>query len=268
MKFTQTTLTVLLGVASATPLLEVRTPEPQMTANDIKSGTCKKITLVFARASTEPGNMGMSMGPTVCSGLKSKFSGDVACQGVGGAYSAGLPENALPAGTTEGAIKEAVKMFTETSTKCPNTIIVAGGYSQGTAVMMNAVKGLPEDIKNKVAGVVLFGYTKNAQTKSSIPNYPKEKVKVFCSSGDGVCGGTLLVTIGHFSYMADGSGPKSIAFLVEQINSAGSGSGSADAGSDAEAGADASAEAEAPAKGKLGKLGKLGKGKGKGGLLL
>jgi cutinase len=69
------------------------------------------------------------MGPTVCSGLKSKFgAGNVACQGVGGAYSAGLAENAMPQGTSPGAITEAVKMFTDTSSKCGQSIIVAGGY--------------------------------------------------------------------------------------------------------------------------------------------
>jgi len=82
---------------------------------------------------------------------------------------------------------------------------------------MNTVSKLPENIKSKVAGVVLFGYTKNAQQRSGIPGYPKERVKVFCSASDGVCGGTLAVTAGHFSYMGDGSGPKAIAFLVGQI---------------------------------------------------
>ena len=90
--------------------------------------------------------------------------------------------------------------------------------SQGTAVMMNAVSKLPETIKKKVVGVVLFGYTKNGQQKGGIPNYPKENVLVLCSKSDGVCGGQLLVTAGHFSYMSDGSGAKAINFLVSKIN--------------------------------------------------
>lgn len=69
------------------------------------------------------------MGPTVCSGLKSKLgASSVACQGVGGAYSAGLMDNVSAKGTSEGAIKEAQAMFNMADTKCPQTIIVAGGY--------------------------------------------------------------------------------------------------------------------------------------------
>jgi len=232
-----------MGLAAAHPAIEKR----QSTQNDLKSGACKKVTLIFARASTEPGNMGSSMGPATCSGLKAKFPGQVACQGVGSPYSAGLADNVMPAGTTAAAIGEATKMFTEANTKCPQTTIVAGGYSQGTAVIMNSVSKLPEDIKKKVVGVVLFGYTKNGQQKGGIPNYPKSNVMVLCSASDGVCGGQLMVTAGHFSYMADGSGPKAVAFLVGKIN-AGVGASSG--------GNEGAGEAAAP--------GPMSKGKGKG----
>jgi cutinase len=58
------------------------------------------------------------MGPAVCSGLKGKLgAANVACQGVGGAYSAGLADNTKPAGTTAGAIAEATKMFTDAQSK-------------------------------------------------------------------------------------------------------------------------------------------------------
>ncbi|KAF2400705.1 cutinase-domain-containing protein [Trichodelitschia bisporula] len=265
MKFSVVALTALVATVSAAPAAELL-EKRQQTANDLISGQCKKVTLVFARASTEPGNMliitqGMSMGPAVCSGLKQKFgAGNVACQGVGGAYSAGLMDNVTPAGTTAGAIAEATKMFTTAASKCPQTTIVAGGYSQGTAVMMNAISKLPEDVKNRVVGVVLFGYTKNGQQKSGIPNYPKDRVSVYCSASDGVCGGQLMVTAGHFSYMGDGSGPKATAFLTAKINAGPGGGGSAPS-SGSDSGESAPEAPAAPAgKGAKGKGMKGGKG--------
>jgi cutinase len=69
------------------------------------------------------------MGPVVCSGLKAKLgAGKVGCQGVGKPYNAGLAENVSPKGTSEAAIGEAKKMFELASSKCPDSVIVAGGY--------------------------------------------------------------------------------------------------------------------------------------------
>jgi len=240
----------LVGLAVAAPPVSLnQLQKRQATQNDLKSGSCKKVTLIFARASTEPGNMGGSMGPAVCSGLKGKLgAGNVACQGVGSPYSAGLADNVAPKGTTGAAIGEAQKMFKMALEKCPNTIIVAGGYSQGTAVIMNAVSTLPENERAKIAGVVLFGYTKNGQTKGSIPNYPAEKLKVFCTKADGVCWGALNVSGGHFAYMGNGDGPAATSFLVGRINNPGAGGSSAPASSEG-------GEAAAP---------KMPKGKGKG----
>jgi len=196
------------------------------TSNELLEGSCKPIILIFARASTEPGNMGGSMGPIVCSGLKKDYPDKVACQGVGKPYTAGLADNVGTTGTTQAAIGEATKMFTTANTKCPDSVIVFGGYSQGTAVIMNTVKALPENIKKKTVGGVLFGYTKNKQMQGAIPNYPKDQLVVYCDEkspgvfSDGVCGGQLNVNGGHFAYMANGDGPKAIAFLKSKIDAA------------------------------------------------
>jgi cutinase len=53
MKFWVLTLSILVGIAATSLVLDKR----QATANDVQQGDCKKVTLIFARASTEPGNM-------------------------------------------------------------------------------------------------------------------------------------------------------------------------------------------------------------------
>jgi hypothetical protein len=71
---------------------------------------------------------GLIIGPEVCSALKSKLGNKVGCQGIGGAYTASMTDNAKPAYTTQEAINEAIKMFKLAGSKCPNTKITFGGY--------------------------------------------------------------------------------------------------------------------------------------------
>jgi cutinase len=133
--------TVMLAALSAASFagLEKR----QLSANDLQRG-CKEVIFIFARGSTEPGNMvlsyqlfvrfladlqqGIIIGPAVCTGLKTRLAGRVACQGVGGGYKAKLADNGNPRGTSASGTQEAVKMFQQAASKCPNTKIVFGGY--------------------------------------------------------------------------------------------------------------------------------------------
>ncbi|KAF9870687.1 cutinase [Colletotrichum karsti] len=175
--------------------------------NELESGSssaCPKVIYIFARASTEPGNMGISAGPILADALESRYgASQVWVQGVGGPYSADLASNFLPEGTSTAAINEAKRLFTLANAKCPNAAIVAGGYSQGTAVMSASISQLGAAIQNQIKGVVLFGYTKNLQNLGRIPNFPSNKVEVYCDIADAVCYGTLFILPAHFLYQTD-----------------------------------------------------------------
>ncbi|CEL02233.1 cutinase 3 [Aspergillus pseudodeflectus] len=191
-----------LSVASPLPADADITLERRqlISSDDLKNGDCKPVAFIFARGSTEAGNMGFIVGPQVCSDLKSRLGrNNVACQGVGGAYTAGLIPNFLPENTNRQSIQAAVDMF-ELADKCPDTQIVAGGYSQGSAVISGAIQDISDSLRAKVKGVVLFGYTRNLQDRGQIPGYPKDQTKVYCAVGDLVCSGTLIITASHLTY--------------------------------------------------------------------
>lgn len=102
-----------------------------------------------------------TLGPRVASGLESEFGrGNVWIQGVGGRYRATLGDNALPDGTSRAAITEMTELFQLADRTCPDATIVAGGYSQGAALAAATIRDLDGGIRSKIAGVVLFGYTK------------------------------------------------------------------------------------------------------------
>ncbi|KAH7131449.1 cutinase [Dactylonectria estremocensis] len=181
------------------------------------SSACPQAILIFARGSTEAGNMGTTVGPILASALEDEYGDGIWIQGVGGAYTAGLAENLLPKGTNQASIDEAKRLFTLANSKCPNTPVVTGGYSQGTAVVGNALTELGSTVQNQVKGAVLFGYTKNQQNNGRIPSYPTDRTRVYCETEDAVCFGTLIITPAHFLYDDDAAGDAP-QFLISKIS--------------------------------------------------
>lgn len=110
-------------------------------------------------------------------------------------------------------------LFNQANTKCPDATIVAGGYSQGAALAAASIEDLDSGIRDKVAGTVLFGYTKNLQNRGRIPNYPAERTKVFCNVGDLVCTGSLIVAAPHLTYQSDAS-RAAPQFLIQRVAAA------------------------------------------------
>jgi len=223
MKFQSAAITAFLCAIAASPVLSnpiqdtTRLKVRQTaTSTELEDGPCKEVFFIFARGTLESGNMGTIVGPQVCSDLKSDLGDSVVgCQGVGSPYDALLADNFLPQNTSPTAIGAATTLFDLANSKCPNSKIVAGGYSQGSAVMDGSIQALPTAIKNQISGVVLFGFTRNQQDDGQIPNYPASQTLVFCAVGDLVCNGTLIITAAHLTYGVDA--PSAASFLVEQL---------------------------------------------------
>lgn len=62
----------LLAIAAANPV-EIRQNSVGSTANEFTEGGCRDIIMLFARGSTEIGNMGTICGPQTGEGLKEAF---------------------------------------------------------------------------------------------------------------------------------------------------------------------------------------------------
>ncbi|KFZ13753.1 hypothetical protein V501_03542 [Pseudogymnoascus sp. VKM F-4519 (FW-2642)] len=227
MKFQSLIVSALAAVAVAAPYpaaneaidaeaLPAIMARQSATSDELKNGACKDVTFIFARGSTESGNMGSIVGPQVCTALKTLLgSAKVACQGVGSPYDATLADNFLPKNTSPTAIGAANTLFNLAHTKCPNTKVVAGGYSQGTAVIDNSIQALSAAVVAQIKGVVLFGFTRNLQDRGQIPGYPTSQTKVICAIGDLVCDGTLIITAAHLTYGLNAS--SAAAFLASKV---------------------------------------------------
>ncbi|KAI8633560.1 cutinase [Xylariaceae sp. FL1651] len=171
-------------------------------SNELTLGPCRDIIFIFARGSTEPGNMGIVVGPGVADQLKLRLGETrVAVEGVD--YAALLSTNYLPGGT-DAASEEAMKtLLNLANTKCPDSQILTGGYSQGGAVNHRAIEDMPQAIKDKIKGVVLFGDTQKTAEGSQIRGFPTSKTDFFCDNGlDQVCNGVLSAAVlaPHLSY--------------------------------------------------------------------
>jgi cutinase len=162
---------------------------------------------------------GITIGPQLCDGLKTRLGARFGCQGIGGGYKAGILDNMLELGTADASIEAALDVFKKVNAKCPTAKLLFMGYSQGAALMHKTIERLPAGIKAQTIGGTLFGDTKNKQSGASIEGYPKDQLATYCVEDDGVCWGGLRVTAGHMAYLTNGDVQKAIAFLAGRAES-------------------------------------------------
>lgn len=142
---------------------------------------------------------------------------NVATEGVD--YLAAPDTNFLPLGGPPDGIAAMQVLLRSATTLCPNSAVVASGYSQGAALSHRAIEGLETGVKNRIAGVVTFGDTLTLQDGDRILGYPQNKTLIICNTGDVICDGWLWVVPTHLDYTR--RVPEAVAFLLARIVAAG-----------------------------------------------
>ncbi|CAM1510474.1 Fc.00g008090.m01.CDS01 [Cosmosporella sp. VM-42] len=164
------------------------------------SGDCKAVTVIFARGTSETGNVGTVTGPPFFQALAKKLGDDkLAVQGVEYAADvAGIIALGDPAGS-----KKMASLVQEAFAKCPNTKVVMSGYSQGAMLVHNAAKQLPADVTGKISAAVTFGDPFKSQ---AVQGVSQARTKIICHADDGVCAGTAVITPSHLTYGSQNAG--------------------------------------------------------------
>jgi cutinase len=174
----------------------------------------ERILTITENANTYKGTI---VGPPTSDALKAEFGAqNVATEGID--YAAALAPNSLPGGTDRESSDLMLKTLTDMMEQCPDSTIVAGGYSQGSAVNHRAIEQLSAAQMDRIAGVVLYGDTQKQQDNDQIPGFPQDKTKIICANGDLVCVGTLVITPAHLTYGRDAQ--EGADFLASQVKSA------------------------------------------------
>ncbi|PSN65531.1 cutinase precursor [Corynespora cassiicola Philippines] len=165
-----------------------------MTQNDVVDGACKPVTILFARGTSEQGNMGSLVGPPFVQAVGQMAGVDnVAVQGID--YPADTA--GFFAGGDAGGSTLMAQMVGRVMAACPNTNLVMSGYSQGGQIVHNAAEMLSADQSAFVKSAVIFGDPDNGKPVGAIA---ASRTKVICHDGDKICDGEALILEPHLTY--------------------------------------------------------------------
>ncbi|KAB8293506.1 hypothetical protein EYC80_007812 [Monilinia laxa] len=182
------------------------------TYNEL-GGACKAYTVIFARGTDDNGNTGVYTGPPFFMALKNAVgSSNVTIQGVNN-YAATMA-NYLAGGDPVGSASMASQIKAAYAA-CPNTHLIASGFSQGGQVVHNALALLPAATARWISSVVIFGDPYDGQ---AIPNVDSSKIDTICHEGDNICQNGDLILPVHLTYSGDAT--SAAAFVVAAAKNA------------------------------------------------
>jgi len=153
---------------------------------------CAQLEYIYARGTSEPGNLGVVCGDPVVARIKRDMP-NVKVNGYPVQYPASM------AGSSTG-VSDMVKRLESQVKACPESKFVLSGYSQGGMVTVQALGKLTAHA-NRVIAVVLYG----AGDGSGVNAAFKQKTIANCAPGDFACPNSGSGP-GHVSYNNEGTG--------------------------------------------------------------
>jgi len=182
-------------------------PPVKTTRNELINGECNDIIIIYARGTTEAGNVGPEVGPLFFSNLTQIRPGKVLVQGVD--YRADVWGYLL--GGSDSGAKNMANLIGRAASQCPTSKIVLSGYSQGAQVTHKAANLISSSLYPKIAAIVVFGDPKKG---TPFPGSLNNNVKTFCNNGDLICDGLPLPTPEHLTY--ENNAPEAAAFVASR----------------------------------------------------
>jgi hypothetical protein len=134
-----------------------------------RAQACEDAYLIFTRGTFEPGstaNLGMMVGIPLVSAIRYGITGKT-FGSIGVDYNNNVA-GYLAGGDAAGG-KKMAQMITDKVSQCPNTKIIAGGYSQGAQVTHNALATLSYNVASHIAAVVSFEQVIDPDKKADCP---------------------------------------------------------------------------------------------------
>ncbi|GAP86676.2 putative cutinase [Rosellinia necatrix] len=184
------------------------------TANEFLQGGCRSVIFLYARGSTQDGNVGGSPGPQTIDQLKARL-GETAVAAQGLAYPASLLDNLRSEGCDPDDADAFSALITKAATDCPSAKLVISGYSQGAALVHAASRRLSAAVRARVAAAVTFGDTRKQQDGGAVPGIDASRTLILCHTGDRVCEGTLIITDAHHDY--EDLSPTAVNFIASKV---------------------------------------------------
>lgn len=182
----------------------------ETTRNELNEGKCGPAILIYARGTTQSGNIGDKPGIKFAKDFVSAIPGSIV-QGV-------LPYPAdvfgyLAGGSAEGA-QAMASLTAKAASQCPGSKIILSGYSQGAQVVHKAAALISSSLYSRVAAIVLYGDPKRGDR---FPGTLNNNVLTICNDGDLICEGLPLPFGSHQGDHYEPTVAKAVAYIKARV---------------------------------------------------